>query len=148
MVKDIKFAPIKLLPVVDWLKSQKLFIKADALGHEVTQVFGHLLRIHPKIIHHIYLKDTLEDNLHSVKISQEEVIALDPSAESLYQQAMDSRDEVIPFIPPFEPFPTELGSGSADNWVSTTTIGIKTKAAHDNLLRKLFSHLFNEPPLT
>jgi len=60
---------------------------------------------------------------------------------------MDSGDEVTPFVPPFELFPTELGSGSANSRVSTSAIGIKTKAIHHNLLRELFSQLFSRPPM-
>jgi len=146
MIKDIKFAKIDPALVIDWLNSNKIFIKTNALGHEVTQVVGHLLHIHPKITHHIFLKDTLDDDLWHVKISPNEVIALDKSTHSHYQQAMDSGNEILPFIPTFELFPTELGSGSAENRVSTSAIGIKMKSVHHNLLCKLFSRLFTEPP--
>ena len=53
-----------------------------------------------------------------MKIFPEEVITLNKSTELHYQQAMDSGDEVTPSVPPFELFPTELGSGSANNCVS------------------------------
>jgi len=137
-IKDIKFTKVAPFPVIDWLSSNKIFIEADALGHEFTHVVGHLLRVHPQITHRTFLKDTLDDDLRRIKITPEEVMALDESAHSHYQQAMDSGDEIIPFVPPFELFPTELGSGLADNHVSTTAIGIKTKAVHHNLLRELF----------
>jgi len=146
MVKTIKFDKIEPSPVIDWLRSHKIFIEADALGHEVTRVVGHLLRIHPKITHQLYLQDTLEDDLQRVKITPQEVIALDGSAQAHYQQTMDSGDDITTFVPPFELFPTDLGSGPADNRVSTIAIGIKTKASHHNLLRELFSQLFTQPP--
>ena len=115
-VKAIKFAKIDP-PIIDWLTLQKIFIKADALGHDITHVVGHLLRIHPKITHQNFLKDTLKEDLCHVQISPEEVIALDRSTELHYQQAMDSGDDAITFVPPFELFPTELSSGPADNRV-------------------------------
>ncbi len=59
---------------------------------------------------------------------------------------MDSGDETLTFVLPFELFPCELGSGPADNQVTTTALGIKTKACHHNLLRELFSQLFTNPP--
>ncbi len=142
--QDIKFAKIKPAPVIDWLNSNKIFIKADALGHKVTQVVGHLHCIHPKITHHIFLKDTLNDDLCHVKISCEEVTVLNETAQSHYKQVMDSDDKIIPFIPPFKIFPTKLGSGSAENWVSSAAIGIKMKVAHHNLMCELLSHMFTD----
>jgi len=99
------FDKIDPSPVINWLCLNKIIIKADALGHEVTWVVGHLLHVHPKITHQIYLKDILEDDLHHVKISPEEIIALDSSAQDHYQLAMDSSDDTTTFIPPFELFP-------------------------------------------
>jgi len=127
LVKNIKFDKIDPSPVIDWLHLNKIIIKVDAPGHEVTWVVGHLLHVHPKITHPIYLKDTLEDNLHHVKISPKEVIALNSSAQAHYQLAMDSSNDTTTFVPPFELFPTELGSSLTDNCVSTIIIGIKPK---------------------
>jgi len=59
---------------------------------------------------------------------------------------MDSGEDISTFVPPFELFLTDLGSGPADNRVSTIAIGIKTKASHHNLLRELFARLFTQPP--
>jgi len=145
-VGTIKFDNIEPTPVIEWLRSNKIFIEADTLGHHVTRIVGHLLRVHPKITHRATLKDILETELRKVKITPEEVIALDPSAQSHYQQAMDSGDDADTFVPPFELIVTSLGSGPADNRVSTDVMGIKTNASHQSLLRELFSRLFTNPP--
>jgi len=64
-IKFVKIDP----PIIDWLALQKIFIKANALGHDVICLVGHLLCIHPKIIHQNFLKDTLEEDLHCVQSS-------------------------------------------------------------------------------
>jgi len=94
------------------------------------------------------LKDILDTELHHVKITQDEVIALDSSAQNFYQQVMDSGDERETFVPPFKLFPTVLGTSSANNWVSTHVISIKTKACQHHLLLELFAHLFTNPTKT
>jgi len=48
-------------------------------------------------------------------ISKEEVIALGSSTQVYYQQVMDSGDEILTFVLPFNLFPYKLGSGAADN---------------------------------
>jgi len=110
-VQNIEFFKIDPSPVIDWLHLNKIVIKVDDLGHEVTWVAGHLLFVHPKITQWIYLKDTFEDNLCHVKISPEEIIALDSSAQDHYQLAMDSGNSTTTSTPPFELFLTKLGFG-------------------------------------
>jgi len=50
-VSSIKFKKINPSPVINWLKPSQVFIEANALGHDVTRMVGHLLQAHPKITH-------------------------------------------------------------------------------------------------
>jgi len=81
-----------------------------------------------------------------IKITKEEVIEMAPDAKLHYEQAMDSGDEVVTFIPPFEIFPTKLIHGPSTDRVSTDSIGIASASHHYKLLCKLTTRLFKNPP--
>ncbi len=61
---------------------------------------------------------------------------------------MDSSNDVTTFVPPFELFPTELGSSPANNWVSTIAIGIKTKFVITIYCMSYFPNCLPNLPLT
>jgi len=81
-------------------------------------------------MHHTTLHKTLFDALQSLKITKEEVIKMAPDAKAHYEQAMDSGDEVITFVPPFDVFPTKLIHGP----VTTDSVRITCTSHHYKLL--------------
>jgi len=132
--------------ILKWLQENRVFIAVDSIGHHAARTIGNLINIHPRITHRITLRKTLFDALQTIKMTKEEVIEMAPDAAAHYEQAMDSGDEVVMFVPPFKVFPTKLINGPATNRVSTDSVGIATAACHYKLLCKLMTRLFNSLP--
>jgi len=132
--------------IFKWLKENKVFIAVDSIGHHAARTIGNLINIHPRITHRSTLRETLFDALQTIKISKDEVIELAPDAKIHYEQAMDSGDEVVTFVPPFEVFPASLIHGPKDDRVKTDSVGIATASQHYKLLSELTTRLFKSPP--
>jgi len=41
--------------MMEWLKQQEVFIKANTLGHKTIQMLGYLFFMHPNMTHHVLL---------------------------------------------------------------------------------------------
>jgi len=87
----------------------------------------------------------LTDELQKIKIMPVEVIVLEPQVQKYYDHAMESGDEAA-YVPAFELFTTEVAHGPANQRVKTPAIGLQCKTENINLIRELFTRLFNLPP--
>jgi len=144
-ILDIKFNEGRENVFFTWLKEKWIFVKSDTLGHSTTRTFGFLFHAHPHLTHRTTLRETFIDELQCIKITPTEVIALEPHARKHYENAMESGDET-PYIPPFELFTTEVIYGPTGQRVKTPAIGLQCKTENINLIRELFTRLFNNPP--
>ncbi len=132
--------------ILNWLKENRVFIAVDSIGHYAAHTISNLINIHPRITHRTTLRETLFDALQSIQITKEEVLEMALDAKAHYEHAMDSSDEVITFVPPFEVFPTKLIHGPTTDRVTTDSVGIATAAHHYKLLSELTTRLFKNPP--
>jgi len=105
-----------------------------------------MINLHLHITHHDTLHGTIFDALQLIKIKPDKVIALDDSAQEHYSHMMDSGDELITYVPPFEVFTSHPGIGTSKTRIVTDGIGIHSTPQHFNLLSELLAHLFKEPP--
>jgi len=121
-------SPDPKLSILKWLQENRVFIAVDSIGHHATRTVGNILNIHPRITNRAALRETIFDALQTISITKEEVLALAPDAAAHYKHAMDSGDEVMTFVPPFEVFPTKLSHGPNTNRVITEAVRIASAA--------------------
>jgi len=145
-ISEMKKSTDPTTSILKWLKENKVFIAVDSIGHHAARTIGNLINIHPRITHRTTLRDTIFDALQAIPMTKEEVIEMAPDAKLHYEQAMDSGDEVVTFVPPFEVFPTTLIHGPATDRVKTDSIGIASASHHYKLLSELTTRLFKNPP--
>jgi len=123
--------------ILKWLQENKVFIAVDLIGHHATRIVRNIINIHPHIMHHASLRESLFNALQATSITKEEVIALSPSAAAHYELTMDSGDETVTFIPPFKIFLTRISFGLNTDKVITEMISIASAAHHHKLLNEL-----------
>jgi len=152
-VKEIKDSATDEATFLTWLKSNKIFLEADTLGRKMICTLGYLFFIHPQITHHVLLKGILQEAITDVKLTKDEVEAIDLKALEYYpytgvkntcdttmtDQEWDVFDDddskLVPI--PFEVFWTDVGYGTGTTWVATKAIGIKSNVEYGNLLNEL-----------
>jgi len=83
-VKEIKDSATDEATFLTWLKSNKIFLEADTLGRKMICTLGYLFFIHPQITHHVLLKGILQEAIMDVKLTKDEVEAIDPKALEYY----------------------------------------------------------------
>jgi len=125
-IKEFKTKMTNTTSLIKWLTKHQIYIEADSLGYEVTCITSYLLKVHPNITHHDFLKELLTKHLCHATIKLEDVIALNNSATEHYQHIMDSGNDSEAYVPPFKIFPTSISSRPNKYCISTCTLGIKT----------------------
>ncbi len=116
---EIKYGTTESHSMFEWLSQHRIYITADTLGHTATRVIGHLFHIHPRVTHHTTLRDMLSDHLSTISLDPKEALLLAPHTKPHYDQAMDSGEDKIEYMPAFELFPTEVSSGKQPVRVTT-----------------------------
>jgi len=145
-ISNLKDTEVDNLKLIDWLVLKKIFLEDDTLGHDLTKVIGFLLQVHPRVVNHDALKETLVTKLQAINIDPQQVIDLDSTAADHYQRVMDSGDHVETYVPPFTLFSTVISNTQETKKATTRTVGVKCSAKHHALLRELFTQLFTNPP--
>jgi len=154
-IKELKAAKNDDSNLLTWLKTNRIFVEADTLGRKTIRTIGYLFFLHPQMMHHTSCKGILQEALFDVKLTRDEVIAIDPDALEYYhytndptqdatndtlEQAMDdylNDDSKLMHIP-FELYRTEVGYGPANARVDTKVIGIKSNVEYGKILNELF----------
>lgn len=140
-IQDIKKATNDKNNMMTWLQNNYVYLESDSLGITKVRTVGYLFNVHPRIIQRSTFKTTLYDALEAIKITNNEVIALDPDAQRYYNE-----NDGDTFVPPFELYKTTIGHGSSSNKrVVTDTVAIKGNIEHANLLQELFIRAHQSP---
>jgi len=164
-IKEIKTAKTDDSSFMTWLKTNHVFVEADTLGRKTIRTIGYLFYLHPQMTHHTSCKGILQEAIYDVKLTRDEVLAIDPDALEYYQYAIDpaqnaadntleramddyDNDESKLEHIPFELYRTEVGYGPTNARVDTKVIGIKSNVEYGKILNELFlqmkvvSHIF------
>ncbi len=151
-VKELKASVTAENTFLEWLKANKIFLEADTLGRKTIRTLGYLFFLHPQITHHVSLKGILQEAITDVKLTKDEVEAIDPDALDYYPFAAAAEDTTATmtdqnqddtvddsqFVPiPFELFRTDVGYGSGLTRVATKAIGIKSNVEYGAILNEL-----------
>jgi len=144
-IAEIKFNEGPANMFFRWLTEKRIYLKYDTLGYSTMRTFVLLFHAHPRLTHRLNLRKTLIDELQKIKITPAEVITLEPQAQKHYEHVMESGDEAA-YVPVYELLATEDTRGPANQRVKTPAIGLQCKTENINLIRKLFTRLFNSPP--
>jgi len=120
--------------LIQWLRKERVFVEADALGMGKTKTIGYITGIHPRIINRTQAKEQLFETLNNTYISYEEATKLDSSIEETTTMEEDDKEPTI-HCPVFELFQTTIGIGSTPR-IETDVIGIKCQSGCAALLCK------------
>jgi len=138
-----------------WLKAHHIYVEANTLGHKTIHTIGYLFFLHLQMMHHTSCKGILQEALFDVKLTFNEVLAINPDALEYYpyvndptqdaandtlEKAMDdykNNDSKLMHIP-FELYLTEVGYGPATARVDTKVIGVKSNVEYGTILNELF----------
>jgi len=97
--------------LIDWLKTEKIFIESDSLGITHTTTIGYLTKLHPKLTNRTFLKPLLLEHLEEVVIDPSLACKLDPALNTFHTEAMSNGDTFIPAPPPFKIYQTRITCG-------------------------------------
>jgi len=139
-INEIKFDKNKP-QFIEWLKQQKIFIESDALGVDKTITIGYLTKLHPLLTNRQKVKSLLETALEDIILDPDLAVELDPSLKDERTEAMSNGDLMIPAVPSFEVFKTQISQGKDNTKVTTKVLGIKCAVSQAKLLKEFFSQL-------
>jgi len=165
-IKDIKAGKMDESTFLTWLKTNHVFLDADTLGRKTIRTLGYLFFIHPQMTHHTSCKGNIEEALAEVKLTKDELTAIDPNALDYYthtaeyadslnnnslEQAMDDynndNDSSKLLSLPFELYRTEVGYGNGTARVTTKVLGIKSNVEYGKLLNELLLRMKLDPQI-
>jgi len=150
-IKELKTLTTEETMLLNWLKMNKIFLEADTLGRKTIQTLGYLFFIHLQVTHHVLLKGILQEAITNVKLSKNEVEAIDPDALEYYpytelntdpatdmtnndQEAYDTdNSKLVPV--PFKLFRTDRSYGTGTTRVATKAIGIKSNVTYGKIFK-------------
>jgi len=138
-MREIKFDTTMMTKLIDWLKTEKIFIESDSLGITCTTTIGYLTQLHPKLTNCMFLKPLLLEHLEEVVIDPSLACELDPSLTALQTEAMSNGDMFIPAPPPFEIYQTRITCRKDKDKIKMDIIGIKCASNKSCLLKEFFN---------
>jgi len=83
-IKEIKTSMTADTTFLNWLKTNKIFLEANTLGRKTIRTIRYLFFIHPQITHHVSLKGILHEVITDVKLTKDEIEAIDLKALEYY----------------------------------------------------------------
>jgi len=166
MMKELKAGKTDDTTLLEWLKTNRVFLDADTLSRKTICTLGYLFFLHPQMTHHTSCKGILQEALAEIKLTQEELLAIDPNASDYYAptaefmadttdtslaQAMaeynnDDNGSKI-FSIPFELYCTEVAYGTGAARVDMKVIGIKSNVEYGKVLNELFLRMKIDPQI-
>jgi len=155
-IKQLKASTTEEIPLMDWLKINKIYLEADTLSCKTIHTLGYLFFLHPQITHHVLLKGILQEAIMDVKLTKDEAKAINPTALDYYSytnsadqanamsdQAQDEYNtDDLKLVPiPFKLYHTDVGYRTGMARVATKAIGIKSNVEYSKLLNELLLHM-------
>jgi len=139
-IKEIKFDRNKP-QLLEWMKTNQIFVESDSLGVNKTTTIGYLMRLHPQLTNRNTLKTLLNVALEGVILDPDLAVELDPTLKEQHTTAKSNGDMFNPAVPPFEVYKTRIIHGRDNSKVFTHAIGIKCATPQAKLLKEFYSQL-------
>jgi len=157
-MKELKAGKTDDATFLAWLKTNRIFMDADTLGRKTIHTLGYLFFLNPQMTHHTSCKGIIQETLTEIKLTKEELIAINPNALDYYAATVEfmagttdtSLDKAMDYYHndddgskllsiPFKLYCTEVAYGTGAACVDTKVIGIKSNIEYGKVLNEFLS---------